>query len=425
MRTYNKRIGFLISSEYLKPTGGVGQFAKSFVSMMDANAVKVDIITDQAPHNQAFVNSLNTNVIFPDTPYPYSKHRSIFMFGDSYCYERMANFRESILKALQANLYDVLVCNTYESIQVAITLGLEQCIQIIAYTHLESQIFSDTKNPFLSSVNVMMRKQLEVPDLFIGTQGSYNQDQFTKAWLLPMPLPEPELLKEYHIPRTGILFNGRWEEAKNPDVFIDLIKQTQLPARVITSANSVKKFEAKFQEINCQDYVIKDNIVDQDKVNFITSCRVAFNPSTVESYGLAFLEQQLHMPTVALANQRWTKNFDSHHFFICTKQNMAAVVKALYQTYQDPIAYYQRGALTDYRKLDHFSMWNSCFSAFDCKKSTSKSARILQQSAVVYRDFIQSLNRSQICIDDVKSVLTNKYRYSVTYTTTDTLMKKL
>ena len=160
---YNKRIGFLMSSEYLKPTGGVGQFAKSICQLMNKYSIKVDIICDKYPVNHEFVDSLeNVNVIYPDDPYTFGQHQKIFMFGDSYCYERMANFRDAIIKALSTNLYDAFICNTYETVQVASTMGLENGIQIIAYTHLESQIFKDTENPFLNNVNNMMRKQLEM-----------------------------------------------------------------------------------------------------------------------------------------------------------------------------------------------------------------------------------------------------------------------
>ena len=146
MRTYIKRIGFLVSYQTLVPHGGIGQFAKSFIEMMTANGIKVDIITDKKPQDSEFVKSLNATIIYPDESLPYTEHSNIFMYGDSFCYERMANFRNSVIKAISLNIYDSLVCNTYETIQVASTMGLDDCIQIIAYTHLESQIFKDTKN---------------------------------------------------------------------------------------------------------------------------------------------------------------------------------------------------------------------------------------------------------------------------------------
>ncbi len=415
-----------MSSEHLKATGGVGQYAKSFIEVMNSYNVKVDIITDTVPHNKEFVELLNTNVIYPDDPYSYASHRNIFMYGDSYNYERMANFRESIIKALKKNLYDVFICNPYESVQVAGSLGLEDYIQIIAYTHLESQIFKDTKNPFLDTVNNMMRLQLQLPGIYIGTQSIYNKTQFDMAYHLPIPLPERGLLVESTNKREGVLFIGRWEEGKNPELYIELIKQTGLPARVITSSNGAKKFEKKFTDLGITDYKVVCDVTGQEKVDFITSCRVAFNPSTVESYGIAFLEQQLHMPTVALENMRWTNNFNKNNFYTCNKKNMAQIVTDLYNKVPDAATWYSNGILKQYRDMEDniFHKYNECFSDFKPKTSNNTTAGILEHNTIKYADFIESLGRTQICIDDVKSVLSNRHRYTIIYTDKDTWLSK-
>jgi glycosyltransferase involved in cell wall biosynthesis len=423
---YNKRIGFIMSSEHLKATGGVGQYAKSFIELMTAHNIKVDIITDTVPHNKEFVELLNTNVIYPDDPYSYASHRNIFMYGDSYNYERMANFRESIIKALKKNLYDSFICNPYETVQVAGVLGLENYIQVIAYTHLESQLFKNTKNPFLDSVNDMMRLQLQLPGIYIGTQSNYNRLQIENSYHLPIPLPERKLLKEYNNEREGVLFIGRWEEGKNPELYIELIKQTGLPARVITSSNGAKKFEKKFTDLGITDYKVVFDVIGQEKIDFITSCRVAFNPSTVESYGIAFLEQQLHMPTVALENMRWTSNFDSKHYYTCNKKSMAKLVSDLYNKYDKPEKYYVEGVLKSQQFLEDgiFHKYNECFGDFKPKISNNTTAGILDHDTIKYSDYIKSLNRSQICIDDVKSVLSNRHRYTIIYTDKDTWLSK-
>ena len=140
MKTYTKRIGFIVSYQTLIPHGGIGQFTKSFCELMDDYGIKVDIITDKQPKDNEFVNTLKANIISPSDSFAYTDHSNIFMYGDTFCYERMANFRNAIIEALEHNLYDAFICNTYESVQVAATMGLEDIIQIIAYTHLESQI---------------------------------------------------------------------------------------------------------------------------------------------------------------------------------------------------------------------------------------------------------------------------------------------
>lgn len=427
MRTYDKRIGFLVSYQTLIPHGGIGQFTKSFCELMDKNNIKVDIITDKEPKDNEFVKSLKANIISPDEPLAYTTHSGIFMYGDTFCYERMANFRNSIIKALSSNLYDSFVCNTYETIQVASTMGLDDCIQMIAYTHLESQIFKDTKNPFLYTTNEMMRKQLEMSSVVIGTQSKFNSLELEDkgAWHLPIPISEPALLEEYHNTREGILFVGRWEEGKNPELFLELIEQTQLPAKVMTSANGAKKFEERLKKIGVP-YEIRVGIIGQEKVEFMTSARIAFNPSIVESYGMAFYEQHIQMPTLVLENQRWTKNFNDEFFYYCNKKNMAQRAMELYGSFEKAETWYNLGSLehANFMEKRVFGKWNDCFLEFVPKQSNSNTAKILENNTLKYSDFINDLGRKLICIDDARSALTNKHKYRIIYTDNDTYMTK-
>ena len=426
MRKYDKRIGFLVSYQTLVPHGGIGQFAKSFCELMDSHNIKVDIITDKQPQDNEFVKSLKANVLTPLESLKYTDHSNIFMYGDTFCYERMVNFRNSIIEALEHNIYDAFVCNTYETVQVASTMGLEDVIQIIAYTHLESQIFKDTKNPFLHSTNDMMRKQLELYGITIGTQSKFNQLQFTNAYHLPIPITEQGLLEEHNGPREGVLFIGRWEEGKNPELYLELIEQTKLPARVMTNSNGAKKFEDQFKKMGITDYKIGVSIIGKEKVDFITSCRVAFNPSTGESYGMAFYEQMSQMPTVCLDNMRWTKNFNSDYFYRTDKKHMAELVTALYNQYDTAKSYYETDALTHTQQIESkvFHKWNECFNDFDGKKSNSNTAKICEKTTTNLSDFNTELDRRLLCIDDIKSVLTNKHKFRIIYTDEDTYLTK-
>jgi glycosyltransferase involved in cell wall biosynthesis len=435
VRTYDKRIGFLVSYQTLIPHGGIGQFTKSFIELMDQHNIKVDIITDKKlnPENQEFINHLGLgkfqppSVIAPKESLPYTTHSGIFMYGDTFCYERMANFRSSIIEALETNLYDAFICNTYETVQVASTMGFDDVIQIIAYTHLESQIFKDTKNPFLYNTNVLMRQQLSTHGIYVGTQSKYNQLNLDESsYHLPIPITEKSLLEEHHNIREGVLFIGRWEEGKNPELFLELIEQTKLPAKVMTSANGAKKFEERLKKIGVP-YEIRVGIIGQEKVDFITSARVAFNPSLVESYGMAFYEQIIQLPTFCLENQRWTKNFGHLCFFETNKKQMAKDVLDAYERFATASAWYGNGnAIKEFKSIEEnvFHKWNECFNEFNAKQSNSNTAKILDFGTVKYREFIESLDRKLICIDDVRSVLTNKHKYRIIYTDNDTYLTK-
>ena len=426
MKTYDKRIGFLVSYQTLIPHGGIGQFTKSFCELMDQHNIKVDIITDKEPQDTEFIKSIPANIIAPLESLKYTDHSNIFMYGDTFCYERMANFRTAIVEALEHNLYDSLICNTYETVQVASNMGLEDCIQIIAYTHLESQIFKDTKNPFLLNTNEMMRQQLETSGVYVGTQSKFNQVNISNtAYHLPIPITEKDLLKEHHKPREGILFVGRWEEGKNPELFLDLIEQTKLPAKVMTSANGAKKFEERLQKIGVP-YEIRVSIIGKEKVDFITSARIAFNPSTVESYGMAFYEQHIQMPTLVLENQRWTNNFNKDFFYTCTKKDMASKAKELYDIFEKAERWYNLGSLQHAQEQEAsvYHKWIECFRNFKPKQSNNNTAKICSKNTVRLQDYINDLNRSIICIDDVRSVLTNKHKFRVIYTDDDTYLTK-
>ena len=423
-----KRIGFLVSSQTLIPHGGIGQFTKSFCELMDSHGIYVDIITDKSPKGVAdeFITELKANIIYPDNPLRYTDHSAIFMYEDSYCYERMANFRDATIKALSNNLYDAFVCNTYETIQVVSTLGLNDYIQTIAYTHLESQIFKDTKNPFLDEVNDMMRLQLQMPNLTIGTQSLFNRLQFDDAVHLPIPLPEKGLLQKYDKEREGVLFIGRWEEGKNPELYLELIEQTGLPARVMTNANGAKKFEERLKKIGV-DYKIAVSIIGQEKVDFITSCCVAFNPSTVESYGIAFYEQTIQLPTFVLENQRWTQNFDDRFFYTTNKKDMAEDIKWAYNIFSSAETWYENKKSVEHAislENDVFHKWSHCFNEFESRKSNNNTAKICNETTVKYSDFITDLGRRIVCIDDIRSVLANRHKFRIIYTEKDTYLTK-
>jgi glycosyltransferase involved in cell wall biosynthesis len=426
MRTYDKRIGFLVSYQTLIPHGGIGQFTKSFCELMDQHNIKVDIITDKEPQRTEFVKSIPANIIAPLESLKYTDHSSIFMYGDTFCYERMANFRTAIVEALEHNLYDAFICNTYETVQVASTMGLEDVIQVIAYTHLESQIFKNTNNPFLYSTNEMMRRQLEMNGIVVGTQSVFNLLNVDgTAFHLPIPITEQDLLTEYTGEREGILFVGRWEEGKNPELFIDLIEQTKLPAKVMTSPNGVKKFEERLSKLSVK-YDVRASIIGQEKVDFIKSSRIAFNPSTVESYGMAFYEQHVQLPTLVLENQRWTNNFNKDFFYTCTKKDMASKAKELYDIFEKADRWYNLGSLEHARghEASIFNKWMECFRDFEPKQSNSNTAKICSENTIKHLDFITDLGRSIICIDDVRSILTNKHKFRVIYTDNDTYLTK-
>jgi hypothetical protein len=98
----------------------------------------------------------------------------------------------------------------------------------------------------------------------------------------------------------------------------------------------------------------------------------------------------------------------------------------LYNTITTAKTWYDTGILAQNRDIESkvFHKWYSCFNEFTVKESNVNSAKICSETTIKLCDYISNLNRSVICIDDIRSVLTNKHKFRVIYTDQDTWLTK-
>ena len=433
MQTYNKRIGFLIADQHFIPHGGIGQFAKGFTELCQRLNWKVDIILDKQPTNDFsdYVKSLGANIVYTKNPLRYSSHTATFAFSDSINFEKMVNFRESLLEAFQTNIYDMLVCNTQEAMSAAYAMGIGKYIPVVFYTHSYSMVFRDEQDfsdVCIDEYHNYFNKHMELSHSFVGTQSQKNVDEMTKygaknVSLLRMPLSERGLLEPNNGPRSGVLFIGRWEERKNPAAYIKVMKETKLPCKVMTNGTGAKKFEKAFIEAGITDYEIKIAIVGQEKVDFIKSCKVFFMPALGENYPFAFSECLGHMPCVVLDNQEWSDNFDEKYFYKEKLANAGNLISMLYNVDN----YYHTGALDYIKKLDADTAegWIRFLDDFIAKRSNTNAAKINNYDTICYRDYIKELDRSHLAREDFESVLANRHKFIInTYTDDNSYLSK-
>jgi glycosyltransferase involved in cell wall biosynthesis len=431
MRIYNKRIAFMISDQHFIPHGGIGSFAKGFTEMCGRIGWKVDIILDKAPNNDKFkelIESLGANTIWPLEPLRYTNHVATFAFSDTINFEKIINFRTALLEAFEENIYDMIVCNTQEAMTAAYAMTVNKYIPVVFYTHLHSMIFRDSQGSdvFLDSYHNFYNKHMEFTDIIIGTQSQKNIDELTKfgasnCQLLRMPMSERGLLERYTGKREGVLFIGRWEEGKNPEAYIRVMKESGLPCRVMTNESGRKKFEKAFAEAGITDYTIKAGITGQEKVDFITQSDTFFMPSLRENYPFAFLECLGHMPCVVLDTQDWSDNFDGQYFHKVNIKNASELIKTIYGNDQ------LSTALDYVKKLDDevAQGWIKFVYDFNSKRSNTNSAKINSYDTVKYRDYIKDLQRKHLAREDFESVLSNKKKFNaIVYTDNDTYLSK-
>ena len=430
MKLYTKRIAFLISDQHFIPHGGIGSFAKGFTEMCGRIGWKVDIVLDKAPTNEftELIISLGANIVYPDEPLKYNDHTATFAFSDTINFEKIINFRKAILKAFETNVYDMIVCNTQEAMTASYAMTVNKYIPVVFYTHLHSMIFRESQGSdvFLNSYHNFYNKHMEFTDIIIGTQSQKNIDELTKfgatnCALLRMPMSERGLLEPYTGTRKGVLFIGRWEEGKNPEAYIRVMKECKIHCKVMTNSNGAKKFEKAFADAGITDYEIRAGITGQEKVDFIRSSSVFFMPSLRENYPFAFLECLGHMPCVVLDNQDWSDNFNEKYFH---KVNIEDAAETIVDIYCDT----QSTEALDYvRKLDDevAQGWVKFLDDFVGKRSNTNAAKINTYDTIKYRDYITELNRKHLAREDFESVLSNKHKFlTVWYTDNDSYLSK-
>jgi len=431
MKIYNKRIAFLISDQHFIPHGGIGSFAKGFTEMCGRIGWKVDILLDKAPNNSKFtelIESLGANIIWPLEPLRYSEHTATFAFSDTINFEKIINFRTAILEAFEENIYDMIVCNTQEAMTAAYAMTINKYIPVVFYTHLHSMIFRDSQGSdvFLDSYHNFYNKHMEFTDIIIGTQSQKNIDELTKhgannCQLLRMPMSERGLLEPYTGTRKGVLFIGRWEEGKNPEAYIRVMKECKIHCKVMTNSNGAKKFEKAFSDAGITDYEIRAGITGQEKVDFIRSSGVFFMPSLRENYPFAFLECLGHMPCVVLDTQDWSDNFNEKYFHKVNIKNAAETIVDIYCSTQSA------EALDYVCELDNevAKGWIEFLDNFPGKRSNTNVAKINTYDTVKYRDYISELDRKHLAREDFESVLGNKHKFlNLCYTDNDTYLSK-
>jgi hypothetical protein len=346
----------------------------------------------------------------------------------------MVNFRNGIMEAYKENLYDLIVCNTTEANPVAYILGLDPYCPVVLYTHNEFMIFRNTKNiqtVYSDNSLLFFNKLLEFPGIIIGTHSERNVKELVDAGIpntvhLGCPMPELELLEPYTGKREGVLFIGRWEDRKGPKDFIRVIKETGLPARVLTNKIGAKKFKAAFEAEGIKNVTYGIELIGQAKVDFIRQSKVHYNPSTRESYCIAFWECLGHMPCIAHKDTPWLDNFEDLPILVDPK-DAGKMVKTQYEK-MNPKTWYKSPSNLEWVRGVHNGVagtWTKLVDEFKCKRSKSDAANInavvKEQKIVSLAEFFRSLGR-EICVEDVYAVYANRHKYHTIITDSDTYL---
>jgi len=429
MKLYNKRIAFCISKQHLIPHGGLGSFAKSFTEMCSRLNWKVDLIMDQKPDGDFYnlLVKLGIGTVFTEDRLQYDEHIGSFAFSDSINWEQITNFRKSMFKAFKTNSYDMILCNTQESMSAAYGLHLGHYIPVVFYTHQPSAVTRerDSRDVFLKSYHDFYNKHFELPNIIVGTQSQRNKNRLlgygaNDVAVLPMPMSERELLTPGSTMREGLLYIGRWEPRKNPEAFLKVAKETGLPVKVMTNSNGANKFKKEFEALGITNYTIVSEVYGQEKVDFIKSASVHFNTAHSESWSFVFFECLAQTHCVILEDQDWSDNFDSKYYHTVKLKDAA---KKILELHGRPITIDQ---LEYIKSIDNEAddAWSNFVNNFNGKRSDSNAAKINKEITIKHSDFIEKLKRTYLAQEDIESILGNRHKFKIVYTDNNTYYSK-
>ena len=331
----NKRCMLVVSSQQFNGTGGVGTSTYAVSRMLYEIGYAVDIVMDKRP-NKAHMEYVETmtsycGLFYPEEALSTNNHLNTFAFRDSIPWEQLANFRQGLQSALKGRVYDLCIIQSTDAVAPVYHMELQNYMTVVFYSHEYNSVFySDTRDPvYNSAYRPWQKTMMTLPNLIIGTQTNENVEKLKangilSAVCLPLPITEPALFDSPKVDindRHGVLFIGRWEPRKDPKAYVKMIKETNLPARVMTSIKSEDKFIEAFKEAGITDYVVKSNLRGQDKVDFIHSTRCCYMPSKEESYGLVVYEAVASQPVITLNKYDWSKHHKwSQHYRVDPKE---------------------------------------------------------------------------------------------------------
>ena len=340
-----KRVLFIINKMNFRPSSGHGIFMLGVVKTLHQNGHCIDIVCDGEPEAN-FLEEYEVNVYTPDKAerHSYGKHSNLFQFGDSFNFEKAINFRTAIVKALSNHTYDLIICNDTESAFTCYQMELHKSIKVASYAHECASINPElSAGVFKDCYYDLIEKMMYFPiTTLIQTQQNYDKLQKAPGhnlYIQPYPITDSDSLNLTN--QEGLLFIGRHEDRKNPEIYFKAlagIKEkygVELKAKVLTRKAHVKKFEADFAAIGHTNYEIVSDVVGYEKAALIQSAKVALMPYKNESFGIAVMEALRFMPTIVLDKYNWHYNF--HHMTNLTVANQAECVDVIWNLYNNHV----------------------------------------------------------------------------------------
>lgn len=307
-QTYSQRVCLALTARHLDPSGGISNFALGLVKMFPDTIF--DIVTDDATEAQKWFGQIpninyatiaNTKILQNNSFWQTSFNLNVHL-------GKTILIAEALAEQCKRVVYDCVLVNDYESLYASLLTGLVGIMPVYYITHI----------PFKSKIYPKMFGELENlvlqhSKLRVITQLDTNKPDYScadKMFTAPLPITDERFLVPYDGPRDGILFIGRYETRKAPEKFIEFVKRFPgTKVKVLSGGKNPKeKWYKVLSEAGITNLEFGYKLVGEEKVRFIQSAKLAYHPSSNESFGLCALETLYSCPTI-LSDAPWADYF--------------------------------------------------------------------------------------------------------------------
>jgi len=411
------RVCQVVSNRYLSINGGVGTFIKGFHLMAKKYGWVVDIVVD-SPLMRGRLHpdvEKECKVVSPKDPLAYSHHKKIFMFSDGLCFERQVNFRNALIDAIRESVYDLIIVNDEEALDPIVSLDLN--VPVVYYTHNPESVLLAKKSVFNRPYQEWLLSLLS-KNVVIGSQSNDNLKLIpptSKGVCLPLPIAEPSLEYANLYPsKEGLLFIGTYQDRKNPEEFIRVVKELKCKALVMTSGSSAEKFRRSLEDNGVKEYEIRHSLTGAAKVDFISKAKVAYHPAKMETFGYGVIEEAFSCPVVVLKEMPWTLMHEKWAHL----ESLSSVTEKIKQLLASSRVYNNSQAVSYSRDVDETWL------RFVEGVMQEKVARPLRgglatvQETVRLDDYFSSLGRSDSFshVGDYRTVSNNRFNTNLVIT---------
>lgn len=431
-RVANKRIALLTpKNSYVNR--GVATYINGWIEWGLRNGVQVDVISDDADLNNNQFERYTRVSQWISPPQPVSIPSKLH--DDNYIAMRSpvvrlqdsVNIRTALLHAMTQYHYDAIICNTIETLFTVVSMGLHTEHPNIYYaTHSwvdvnmgQSNYQYDLSRSIIANSNIKLLVQSEWMREHVLKGYGVTEDRVSVV--VPM-LGQPEFLDSLDAEftdRKGILYIGPYEDRKNPAVYIQALKNSGLPALVITpSQTSADKFKREFLKHNIE-HEIHVALTGSAKVAAMQRAALAIIPSKDETFCYTAFEAAHICRTIVPGNRGWT----TAHADWCIRVEEDQIPYVVTDHYNKPLMDSARAALKQqFAESDRTGLKLIAPQSVEPKGNNAFTKWMEQKGQTTLREFFNS--RPTKVLDEVFYVVRAQHNteYLFEHTQNDTIV---